>query len=221
MKISVIIPAWNESKMIHAALEDLFMRHQPEEVIVVDGGSADQTVKIASEWTRVIQSPKGRAKQFNYGAREAGGDVFLFLHADTRLPKDGLQKIKDSVSHGARAGRFRMQLDDSRWILRFYSSYTRFQLFSYGDQGFFIHREVFEKMGGFREDVPFEDIDFYRRLLKITRPVILKDSIIASARKFSEVGYLRQKFVNLFLVALYYVGFDVFRLKKKVYPDIR
>ena len=221
MKISVIIPALNEEKSIHSALEDLFTRHTPEEVMVVDGGSEDKTVLLASEWTKAILSKKGRARQMNEGARRAAGDIFLFLHADARLPPAGLEKIKEAVRKGAACGRFRMKFDDRRLLLRFYESYTRLHFFSYGDQGFFVTRELFLGLGGFREDVPFEDIDFYRRLRRLARPVILKDAVVTSARRFLEVGKVKQKLINLFLVALYYAGFNMNRVKEKLYPEVR
>lgn len=197
------------------------MSHSPEEVIVVDGGSMDQTVSLAREWAQVIQAPKGRACQLNAGAKAAMGDVFLFLHADTHLPSMGIVQIKDAIHRGALAGRFRMRFDDRNWLLRFYESYTRFHLFSYGDQGFFVTREMFEKLGGFNETVSFEDIDFYKRLRRLTTPVIIKDPVVTSARRFVGVGKLRQKFINLFLVALYYAGFNVIEMKERLYPEIR
>lgn len=221
MKVSVIIPAFNEEKTIHATLENLLTFHKPDEVIVVDGGSQDKTVSIASEWTRVIRSEKGRAQQMNTGANLATGDIFLFLHADTKLPSKGLLKIKEVIQKGAHGGRFRMQFDERHWLLRFYEFYTRFQFFSYGDQGFFVGREIFKLLGGFREDVPFEDIDFYRRLKQVTKPVILKEAVTTSARRFSRVGRLRQKCINLFLVSLYYAGFNVFRTKERLYSEVR
>ncbi len=207
--------------MLYATLEDLFSQHRPDEVIVVDGGSTDQTVKIASEWTTVISSPKSRANQMNLGAQKATGDIFLFLHADTKLPARGLLKIKEAIRRGETAGRFTMRFDRSHWLLKLFAFYTRLPCFSYGDQGFFVRRDVFQYLGGFRENVPFEDVDFYKRLSRITRPVILKDSVITSARRFTEVGTLRQKWINLLLVGLYYAGIDIARLKQKLYPDIR
>lgn len=220
-KVSVIIPTYNEEKTIHSTLENLFTKQAPEEVIVVDGGSIDKTVSIASEWTTVLESEKGRAFQMNVGAHHATGDVFLFLHADTKLPDNGLNLIRDEIQKGVKAGRFRMKFATRQWLLRFYELYTRFHFFSYGDQGFFVHRDLFEALGGFREDVPFEDIDFYKRLRQSTKPTIIKRPVITSARRFGGIGYLKQKFINLFLVGLYYVGFDIFSLKKKFYPEVR
>lgn len=221
LKISVIIPTYNEEKVIHGTLEDLFMRHSPDEVIVVDGGSQDKTVSIAREWAKVIRSVKGRAQQMNTGASLATGDIFLFLHADTKLPSTGILKIREAVQKGALSGRFRMRFDERRRLFRFYESYTRFQFFSYGDQAFFVQKEIFKLLGGYRGDVPFEDIDFYQRLRRITKPVILKEAVVTSARRFSQVGCLRQKFINIFLVSLYRIGLDVFQTKEKLYPEIR
>ena len=221
MKISVIIPAYNEESTIHKTLEDLMVKHKAEEVIVVDGGSTDNAVALAKEWTKVIRSEKGRARQMNRGAGEATGDIFLFLHSDTQLPEEGLALIRKVIANGAEAGRFRMRFDHRDWLLRFYESYTRFHFFSYGDQGFFVTRKMFEDLGGFNETVPFEDIDFYKRLRQLTRPVIINNPVITSARRFCGVGCLRQKFINLFLVGLYYAGFNVLGMKEKLYPEIR
>ena len=221
MRLSVIIPTLNEEKTIHATLENLFIKQGPDEVLVVDGGSKDRTALIAGEWTDVLHAVRGRANQMNAGASHATGDILLFLHADTKLPDGGLSKIKQAILAGAKAGRFRMRFDERRFLLGLYESYTRFQCFSYGDQAFFMRREIFEALGGFRTEVPFEDIDFYRRLCRITQPVILKEQVITSARRFSSVGDLKQKFINLFLVALYYAGFNVLRFKQKFYRDTR
>lgn len=221
MKVSVVMPTYNEEKTIHASLENLLTFHKPDEVIVVDGGSTDQTVALASEWTPVIRSSKGRAHQMNTGAAHAKGHILLFLHADTHLPPQGLEKIKEVIKNGKEGGRFRTRFDENLWPLRFYSSYSRFHFFSYGDQGFFVSRKLFCELDGYREDVPFEDIDFYKRLRGKTKPVILKDAVITSARRFCGVGCLKQKFINLFLMGLYYAGLDVFRFKEKLYPEIR
>jgi len=220
-KISVIIPTYNEESGIQATLKELYSSHQPDEVIAVDGGSTDQTVSFVSQWAKVISSRKGRARQMNEGAKMATGDILLFLHADTRLPQNGLQSIKEVIKRGAKAGRFRMRFDNRHWLLRFYETYTRFHFFSYGDQGFFVTRELFERLDGFNENVPFEDIDFYRRLRRVTKPVIIQDPMVTSARRFTQNGCIRQKLINVLLVALHYSGFNILGLKGKLYPEIR
>ena len=214
MKLSVIIPTFNEEKAIYGTLEDLFSRHLPDEVIVVDGQSTDQTVLIASEWAKVIRTSRGRARQMNEGARAASGDLFLFLHAGTRLPEAGILKIKNAVREGAKAGRFRVSFDEGRWIFKLCAAYTQFQSFPFSSQGFFVRREVFEELGGFREDVPFEDIDFYMRLRFLTRPFIIKDAVVASVRDFQGPGWFWKKILKRFLIALYY-AFNKNSLLKK------
>jgi len=221
MKLSIIIPAYNEASVILQTLKQLREKHHPDEVIVVDGGSEDDTCTLAQSWAQVIYSEKGRASQMNAGAKQATGDIFLFLHADTVLPMNGLKDIQQVIESGKQAGRFRLQFDDTSWQMKLYASYTRFPFFSYGDQGFFVTRAVFEQLNGFDVKVPFEDIDFYKRLSQITKPVILKSAVTTSARRFQSVGRAKQKWVNFWLVLLYYLGVDIFWLKKKFYPDIR
>ena len=223
MHISIIIPALNEEQAIGETLASV-AREKPCEVIVADGGSQDRTCEIASRYATVLTCAPGRARQMNAGARRAAGDVFLFLHADTQLPVCGLAKVAEALGAGACAGRFRMRFDRPHPLLAFYAFQTRFHFFSYGDQGFFVRRDLFGELGGFREDVPFEDIDFYSRLSKVQKPVILKEAVVTSARRFSANGLVRQKCMNMALASLYYLGWPAERLaslKEKWYPDIR
>ncbi len=220
MKISVIIPALNEEAVLEETLNQL-TQEKPDEILVCDGGSSDRTVSIAGSWARVIQSEKGRARQMNAGAQAARGDIYLFLHADTRLPPGGLNHIRETILSGAEAGRFRLRFDEAGWYLKMLSAYTRFHFFSYGDQGFFAKREVFRKLGGFRSDVPFEDIDFFKRLRNITHPMILKTAVTTSARRFKKIGPVRQKWINILLIFLHSCGFDIRGIKARLYPDVR
>jgi len=222
MNISIIIPTLNEETTIAHTLENLSIFHRPHEIILVDGGSQDQTVPIASKWAKVISSDQGRARQMNVGAKEARGDVLLFLHADTKLPENGLELIVESIQKKHdQAGRFRLRFDEKKWSLKLFASYTRFRFFSYGDQALFITKELFESLGGFREDVPFEDVDFFKRLSKKERFTIIKEPVVTSARRFLNKGCWQQKWINSFLLGLYYLGQNVSRVKDRLYPDVR
>lgn len=225
MRISVIIPVLNEEESISSTLEDLIFKHKPYEVIVVDGGSIDNTCKIAEKYTRLIYSKAGRAAQLNAGAKEAKGDIFLFLHADTKLPQQAIQTIRETLSCGKiNSGRFKLNFDIKHPILQFYAYFTRFHLFSYGDQGLFIQKELFEKLGGFRENVPFEDIDFYQRLLTYEKPVILNACMTTSARRFLKKGIIKQGIIDVVFFFICLLGLNnqsVLPLKKWLYADIR
>lgn len=224
-RISVIIPTFNEEQSIESTLVDLAKRHHPDEVIVADGGSQDRTVQIASKYARVLNAEKGRAVQMNAGAALAFGSILLFLHADTKLPEGALLKIRKALkSRRKNSGRFRMSFGHSHPLLRFYEFQTRFHFFSYGDQGFFVRKELFQKIGGFDVEAPFEDIDFYRRLLKMEKPVIIKDPVITSPRRFLQNGIVKQKFLNIALATMYFSGFRqqaIRRFKTAWYKDIR
>lgn len=224
-RISVIIPTFNEEQSIESTLVDLAKHHHPDEVIVADGGSQDQTTQIASKYARVLSAEKGRAVQMNAGAASAGGNILLFLHADTKLPQAALLKIREALKNRRKnSGRFRMSFGHSHPLLRFYEFQTRFNFFSYGDQGFFVRKELFQKLGGFDINVPFEDIDFYRRLLKMEKPVIIKDPVVTSPRRFLQNGIVKQKFLNIALATMYFSGFDqqtIRRFRSAWYKDIR
>lgn len=223
--ISVIIPTFNEEQSIESALVNLAKQHHPDEVIVADGGSRDRTAGMASKYARVLNTEKGRAVQMNAGAAAATGNILLFLHADTQLPQGALLKIRQALDGGRKnSGRFRMSFGHSHPLLRFYEFQTRFHLFSYGDQGFFVRKELFQKLGGFDVEAPFEDIDFYRRLLKMEKPVIIKDPVVTSPRRFLQNGVVKQKFMNIALAVMYLSGLKpqaVRRFKAAWYKDIR
>lgn len=223
--ISVIIPTFNEEQSIESTLVDLAKHHHPDEVIVADGGSQDKTAQIASKYARVLNTEKGRAVQMNAGAAASGGNILLFLHADTKLPEAALLKIREALEGRRKnSGRFRMSFGHSHPLLRFYEFQTRFHFFSYGDQGFFVRKELFQKLGGFDVGAPFEDIDFYRRLLKMEKPVIIKDPVITSPRRFLRNGIVKQRFVNIALATMYFSGFKpqaIWRFKRAWYKDVR
>ncbi len=225
MKISVIVPVLNEEKSIAATLQALALL-QLYETIVVDGGSHDRTAEIAAEFgVKVIPSERGRARQLNRGAREASGDVWLFLHADTRLPPTAFSDIAGVMGDPRYVGgRFDVELDGKHWMLplvgRLISYRSRLSKVGTGDQALFVRREVFQRMGGF-EDIPLmEDIAFCRRLKRQGAVACLRSRVVTSARRWETDGVWRTIFRMWMLKLLYLTGVSPARLKQ-FYADTR
>jgi rSAM/selenodomain-associated transferase 2 len=217
MKISVVIPTLNEAENILSCLESVKNQFCEFEVIVVDGGSMDETVDLVRPQARVIRSEKGRAIQMNSGARLCTGEVLLFLHADSQLPPDGLVLVERVLANPRIVGgTFRLRFDSRKILLRFITFFTRFKFryFHYGDQGIFVRRSVFEQLKGFEEIPLMEDVDFLRRLRKTGQLALLKQSVTTSARRFLEHGILRQQLLNTILVISYLLGAKPETLKK-------
>jgi len=224
MKISVIVPVLNEEKIIDQVLGYLQKEIHPCEIIVVDGGSSDATLSIVEKLPHIIliNSSKGRAHQMNRGAEKASGEVLLFMHADCQLPRRACQQITSVLEDDDMVGgRFRLHFDADLWAMRFHAFLTRFSFFSFGDQAYFVKKTIFDQMKGYDEQVPFEDIDFYKRLAYYGDRKILKERVCVSARRYLYHGPMKQKWINLFLVILAALGRDVTVWKEKLYRDVR
>ncbi|TVQ67297.1 MAG: glycosyltransferase [Balneolaceae bacterium] len=218
-RISVIIPAYNESdsiwELVHY-LEDAGSE-RIEEILVVDGGSTDGTAEVAKEaGARVIHSPrKGRAAQMNSGAAVAKGGILYFLHADTRPPRQFDRLILSELEKGTAAGCFRLRFDDPHPLLRWYSVFTRLKtvLVRFGDQSLFVRKKLFLNIGGFREELlVMEDQEVIRRIKKEGRFSVLKESVITSARTYRENGYVWLQLLFTAIWAGYYLGIPQDRL---------
>ena len=200
-KISVIIPTLNETDIIGNLLKHLHANSVSKnilEIIVVDGGSTDDTVSIAKQHNAyVIASKKGRAKQLNYGAKNASGDILYFLHADTLPPKGYDQLVLNAVNKGHNSGCFRMQFDSKNPILRFFGWLSRINhtLCRGGDQSLFVTKNTFNQTQGFNEDyLIYEDSEFIKRLYKDVGFVVLPEKVITSARKYRQKGWFRVQY---------------------------
>lgn len=191
--ISVIIPALNEEKSLPTTLACVLAQSGDYEVIVVDGGSTDRTREIAASNTgvRLAVAPKGRASQMNVGAGVARGEWLLFLHADTLLPDGALAAIA-ALPDGIQAGGFRHRFSGDDWRLRLISWMhnwrCRWTHVFYGDQALFVRRGLFQRLSGFPENHPLEDVVFGERLRKATRPRFLDLHVVTDARKFTQMG---------------------------------
>jgi len=225
MRVSVIIPTFNEEKNIRATLEAL-KSIAPYEVVVADGGSTDRTREICQSLaTTVLSSAPGRGRQMNEAARRASGDVLLFLHADTRLPPTALDDVRTVLGDPHYVGgRFDVELDNDRWMLRvvgrLISLRSRLTKVATGDQAIFVRREVFERIGGYPDIPLMEDVALSRALKRAGRVACLRSRVITSARRWQMEGLWRTILKMWTLKLLYLMGVSPLRLKR-FYGDAR
>jgi hypothetical protein len=210
-RISIIIPAINEADHIANTLESIGPGNK-KEVIVVDGGSKDDTARIAkSLGATVITSTPPRARQMNRGADYATGDVLVFLHADTRLPKKFEVDIFDSFKEpNMVAGAFELRMDSSmpglRLIERLANWRSRYLKLPYGDQAIFISSKFFYEIGGFRDIPIMEDFELVRRLRKQGNIIILPVPVFTSARRWQNFGIVKTTVINQLVISAYVMG---------------
>lgn len=210
MQISVIIPVLNEEAVIGACLAQ-FCGVEDVELIVVDGGSTDDTQEVVealgrAQWVQVGKA--GRALQMNAGVERATGDVFLFLHADTFLPSDGLMLIRDSLRvSGVVGGRFQLGLSEKtigfRLVAFFSTLRSRYLGITYGDQGIYVRRETFNAVGGFPPLQLFEDSEFCARVARMGKFVMLNARVCSSTRRWRKWGFVRTV-VEMWVLRLLY-----------------
>lgn len=224
--ISVIIPVYNEERALPATLHHLLQLPGEFEVLLVDGGSQDETLAIASGTARVkvLHTAKGRATQMNAGAAMARGEWLLFLHADTLLPADAFVHLNELEGNRAvEAGGFFHQFSGTDWRLRMISWLDNFRCarsrIIYGDQAMFVRRILFQRLGGFPEVPILEDVAFCEKLVQATTPLLLSPPVVTDPRKFLRMGVWRS-FVRVLLIILH-VQFHVPFLPRAFFRDVR
>jgi rSAM/selenodomain-associated transferase 2 len=199
--ISIIIPVLNEEDHIGqliSYINKINTSRNIAEILVIDGGSTDDTVSIAQKkGATVFISEKGRAKQMNFGSNKVKGQILYFLHADTFPPKDFDRHIIDAITKNQEAGCFQMKFDSDNWLLRFFAGFTKYnhKICRGGDQSLFITKELFDKINGFNEDyIVFEDNELIGRLYQKTNFKILPYHVKTSARKYRKLGVLKLQY---------------------------
>lgn len=215
MSISIIIPTYNEENNISDLLCHLKIGLGTEsdaEILVIDGGSTDNTISVVEELgIRCISSKrKGRAAQMNVGAEQSKGDILYFVHADTRPPLSFLEDIKLALSEGYSSGCYRYTFDCyPNPLLKINAYCTRFDriMCRGGDQTLFIARTLFNKLGGFREDfMIMEDYDLIQKIQRESSFKIIQKDAIVSSRKYDDNGYFRVQIANLTVFMMYFWG---------------
>lgn len=209
--VSVIIPTLNEAEQLPLTLKQV-AAGEPTEIIVADGGSHDDTLRIAqSHGATVVSSPPNRARQMNAGAKAACGETFLFLHADTLLPANYCDAVRTALrSPDIVGGAFRFRIADPFPGRRLVESTTnlrsRLWRMPYGDQALFVRRWAFDELGGFPELPIMEDYEFVRRLRHLGRLAILNEAALTSGRRWQRLGFLRTTLINRLVIAGYHCG---------------
>jgi len=209
--ISVIIPALNEAHHIADTITSIGHGNNTE-IIVVDGGSIDDTVSIAKTLgAKVIQDSPPRSRQMNRGADSASKDILLFLHADTRLPENFDRHILRAVYQpGVVAGAFELRIDSPVSCLRFIGRIANWRSrclnMPYGDQAIFMFSKVFHQMGGFPKIPIMEDFELIRRLRKKGDVVTLHQPAITSPRRWLNQGILKITLIHQLIVVSYFMG---------------
>ena len=239
IKLSIVIPLLNEADNLPKLMGHLaHLNPAPYQVILVDGGSTDNSVAIAKElieslidsspsvisgqvidW-QIIESTAGRALQMNAGAELAMGDVLLCLHADTQLPNHAIADITSAVRQAA-WGRFDVRLDSSTWMLKVVSQMinwrSRLSGIATGDQAIFIKKPLFEQLGGYPQQPLMEDIELCKRLKAIGKPACLRSKVITSARRWQQYGTWRTIGLMWHLRFDYWRGVSADNIKQRYY----
>ena len=219
MQLSIIIPTLDEAEAVVALLQQLQpLRAHGHEVILADGGSKDDTVALAEPLVdRVLVTPAGRARQMNAGAAVANGQMLWFVHADSSIPERADEHILQSA--GPVWGRFNIHLSGDRMLLRVVERLmnlrSRITGIATGDQGIFVSRALFERVGGYADLPLMEDIDLSKRLKHAQTPVCLHNTLTASSRRWEQKGIVRTIVMMWYLRLAWFLGVPATRLASR------
>lgn len=222
--ISIIIPAHNEQKTIGRLLDKL-TGYNGVELIVVDGASTDNTKQVLDNYQiKVISSKKLRSYQCNEGAKEARGDILVFLHADCFLDEEALKEIKYSIEEGFIGGALRQGINSDKLVYRFIelSGNIRAKLSKifYGDQAIFVKKDTFFKIGGFDEIELFDDVAFSRKLKRAGKTCLLNNKVYTSCRRWENQGIIKTTILNWVLTIGFLLRVSP-KVLKNIYYDVR
>lgn len=210
MQLAIVVPVLNEAAnlpVLHSHLQPIALN---AEVVLVDGGSTDDTVSLArSAGLKLVRAPRGRASQMNAGARATQAPHLLFLHADTQLPEVALASVQEALQHHA-WGRFDVQIQGQAKMLRVVAALmnwrSRLTGIATGDQALFMTRQAYLQAGGFLDQPLMEDIEMSAALKAISPPACLQHKVITSGRRWERGGVWRTIFLMWRLRLAYWLG---------------
>ena len=216
--ISVVIPVLNDATPLRRLIDDV--RDTEFEIVVVDGGSDDDSVSVGSGAGRVVSAPRGRGIQMAAGVGAASGEWLWFVHADTRLPQRVVTALVDRLDRPG-WGFFSVRLDGESWPYRMIERAMSWRAatsgIATGDQGIFVHRELLDAVGGVPRQPLLEDVELCRRLRRLAKPVVLREPLLASSRRWQRHGIGRTILVMWWLRLRYFAGADPNALAKEYY----
>jgi len=223
--ISVIVPVYNEEKILSENKEDLRKLSKTCELIFVDGGSSDGSAIIAASLGFVLTSRKGRSIQMNAGARHARCDTLFFLHADALVSPGTLNSIEEkTITQNLIGGCLSQQLSNRNFIFRLIELFgnlrARFTKIFYADQGIFVRRDIFHRIGGFPEVPLMEDAIFSRRLKRTGNTAVLPQKIFVSTRRWDKKGVLKTIALQSFINILFMLKLPLNSISR-IYGDLR
>lgn len=224
MRVSIVVPVLNEETALPALL-DMLQALDAHEILLVDGGSSDETVALAGQrGICVLESAPGRGTQMNVGAAAASGDVLLFLHADAQLQPGALGALRQGLEDSKRVGGvFDVRFLGGDWVAACFDwvyHWRRYLGIFYGDAGIFVRREIFCELGGFCSYPIMEDYEFGRRLFRRGALAFLQEPIVLSDRRWRKDGLLRTLWIWVLLQTAFSLGFPAERLGR-FYRQVR
>lgn len=225
MRLSIVVPVLNEAEHLATFLQHLQpLRSAGHELILVDGGSQDESPAIAAPLCDLtLSSAPGRARQMNAGATQATGDWLVFLHADTQLPQPFFEWVEMIADSSKNWGRFNVRLSGQRSIFRVIETFinwrSRVTGIATGDQAIFIRRELFQLLDGFADQPLMEDIELCRRLRRLESPLCLKQPVKTSSRRWETAGVWRTILLMWELRLRYFLGASPTELIERYYPS--